>query len=519
MNSRDTKDSFSNLYNSYNSINDLSDAINSVFCSYFNDSTCYPADFQNLLNIYHTYDSHWELSISEEEICNAFNSYDCHKAYGPDCVPTYLYKKSAHIICKPLAIIFNFCITSKTFPKLWKIAHVIPVPKLKNPSIQDLRPISLLSLPSKIFERFIFNSVSSIFYDNYDDNQYGFRPRSSTCCALIKLHDHITQMLDSSSVSGVQVITLDYRKAFDTLDHKAIIIKLLKCKFPIEFIELICSYLQNRTQSVRINNVISEPGPVTSGIPQGSIIGPPIFSLVMSDLLPIDSSTMMAKFADDVTLSVPIFHTSNHVTTELVNIKSWSQLVGSVLNLSKCKYFFVRSSTNAVPVMIPEFTFCHELKLLGIYFSEDLHWDTHFKHIRSVCHRRLYAIRILKSILTVNELRTVYMTLIVPVIEYCSPLFVGMNQKMIDIISNIERRFHNIICCYNCHCDFLPNLTHRRLLSSVKLFLAASKPNHVINCLIPRKHTRYIQPFAKTERRKRSFVPFTTEIVNNLFHR
>ena len=519
INSRNRNHSLENLYNSFFSIEDLTNTINVAFSKSFKDRLCTQAEFDKLLQCSNSINSPWDLHITEEQISEAFNSYDSRKSHEPDYVPTLLYKKSCHIICKPLAHIFNHCISTSSFPKIWKHAHVIPVPKNSNPSIQELRPISLLSLPSKIFERFIFTSVSYLFYDHFDSNQFGFRPNSSTCCALIKLHDHITQKLDSDNVSGVQVIALDYQKAFDSLDHKAIMSKLINCKFPISFIKLMFSYLQNRSQSVRLNSVISKPCIVTSGIPQGSIIGPSIFSLVMSDLKPVDSNTCMTKFADDITLSIPIFFDSNHVMAEINNITTWSNPVGLDLNLKKCKYIFISSSSCGSPFLIPDFTYCDKILLLGVYFCNNLKWDMHFSHIRSVCSKRLYALRTLKSTLTVSELRNVYMSLIVSLIEYCSALFVGMTDQTTDIIKGIQRRFHNIICYYNCHCKTLPDLLSRRNSSSVNLYLAASQHYHILHDIIPSKRTWFQQPHSNTERRKRSFIPYTTELVNNLIRR
>jgi hypothetical protein len=149
-------------------------------------------------------------------------------------------------------------------------------------------------------------------------------------------------------------------------------------------------------------------------------------------------------------------------------LKIGSAEVGLNLNFLKCKYFFVRSTANSLPVPIPEFTFCHEIKLLGIIFSDDLRWDRHFSLIRTICNRRLYAIRTLKSILSVNELHNVYLSLIVSVMEYCLPLFIGINVKISNLVKNIEQHFHNIICHYNCHCKILPDLTNRRILASKK---------------------------------------------------
>ena len=257
-------------------------------------------------------------------------------------VPTFVYKISADIIANPLARIYNSCISSSYFPLAWKEAHVVPTPKCYNASINDLRPISLLCIPSKIFERLVFNSVQNIFYSNFDSAQFGFRKNSSTSCALIKLHDHITKYYDNPVVAGIQVFALDYRLAFDCLDHNNIIRKLVRCNFPVSFIKLIFSYLHNRSQRVRLNNILSDLDFVTSGVPQGSIMGPSLFSLVMADLHCIKNSTCLVKFADDISLSIPIFYSCNNVVEEIENIKHWSLSVGLNLNLKKCKYFLYR---------------------------------------------------------------------------------------------------------------------------------------------------------------------------------
>jgi len=250
------------------------------------------------------------------------------------------------------------------------------------------------------------------------------------------------------------------------------------------------------------------------------LIGPAIFALVMSDLNCVDCNTCMVKFADDVTLAVPIFHSTNAVFHEISNLKNWSSTIGLSLNDKKCKYFLVRSSLHAIPVNIPNFSLCHEIKLLGIYFTDDLRWDVHYSYIRTVSNRRLYALRTLKSILSITELRNVYLSLIVSIIEYCSPLFIGMNHTISDVIVSIQRRFHNVICHFNCNCDILPNLASRRILTSINLYQkAASSPDHLLFSIIPYKRTRFIQPFSRTERRKHSFIFFTTEIINSTITR
>ena len=519
INSRKNNNSLENLLNSFHCTNDLCDVINSVFCK--NYSTSVKTTLNDIVSDCNNFvDSEWDLTISENDVFEQLSLLDSKKAFGSDFVPTYIYKICSHIIAHPLACIFNSCIKMSYFPSAWKEAHVAPIPKCHNATVHDLRPISLLCIPSKIFEKLIFNSVKNMFYTNFDSAQFGFRQNSSTVCALIKLHDHITTCFDSAAVAGVQVFALDYSKAFDRLDHNVIIRKLVNCNFPLSFIKLMYSYLSNRSQRVRINNFISYSVSVTSGVPQGSILGPSLFSIVMADLHRVNSSTCMVKFADDVTLSVPIFYSTNNVIEEINNVKNWSHSVHLSLNYAKCKYFLVSSTEHCDPVHVTDFQYCSSLKILGVHFSKDLKWDIHFSNIFVTANRRAFAFRVLKSNLSTNELYTVYQSLIVSIFDYCAPLFIGLNQKNCNIIKQIQRKFHNIVCFYNCHCNRFPDISIRRVNSSVKLFIKAYEdPDHLLNCIIPVKRSFFCQPYCKTDTRKRSFIPFVTEIVNSKISR
>ena len=290
-----------------------------------------------------------------------------------------------------------------------------------------------MSLPSKIFERIIFDSVKHCFYSNFDRNQFGFRPNSSTTCALIKLHNRITCLYDCLSIRGIQICTLDFTKAFDCLNHNVIIQKLFDCNFPLPFIRLMYSYLEGRLQCVRFKNFLSNALPVTSGVPQGSIIGPSLFSLVVSDLQCLYPDTQIVKYADDIILCLPVYNSINHVIEEIDNIRTWSKSVGLQLNDKKCNYMYISRSNDCVPVEIPSFNYCTNVKILGVTFSSDLKWDTHFKNVSRIAHRRAFALRTLKPFLCSKQLLIVYKANVLSILEYCSPLFVGINRK-IDII-------------------------------------------------------------------------------------
>ena len=142
-----------------------------------------------------------------------------------------------------------------------------------------MRPIALLPLPSKILERIVLKSLDSLFIASLGHEQYGARPHSSTICAIISLMHFAFLTLEQSNVSGLQVLAYDYSKAFDILPHDLILRQLEAQNFPPEFVKWTCDYLRERYQAVRIAATISNDLPATSGVPQGSVLGPLLLCL------------------------------------------------------------------------------------------------------------------------------------------------------------------------------------------------------------------------------------------------
>ena len=221
-----TISTFTSLRTSLNINNDyeLANSINNMFKDSFIKS-----DIQ--MNIIPR-DNEESIIITEEEVFLELAQLKTRKAYPKSDLHPRLYLEAILPLTPILCNIFNHSLTSHTVPENWKNVEVIPLPKCNHPNINQLRPISLLYTPIKIMEKILLKKLKSMFNNIIDRNQYGFKPKSSTTCALLDIQEFITSQLDKHSTSAVALITIDFSKAFDRIDHALLITKLSKITGP-----------------------------------------------------------------------------------------------------------------------------------------------------------------------------------------------------------------------------------------------------------------------------------------------
>jgi len=197
-------------------------------------------------------------------------------------------------------VIINTSIITNTFPDLWKISHVVPLYKSNDADdVNNYRPISLLPIFSKILEKIVAKQLMSYLehYKLLSDAQHGFRSGLSTESALLKVTEKIYKNMDNRKIS--LLILFDLSKAFDSVNHS---ILLNKCKNLNVHPIWLRSYLSNRSQSVRVGNTISSPQNVNFGVPQGSVLGPILFSVYVNDFSQCVSECLVIQYADDTQL-------------------------------------------------------------------------------------------------------------------------------------------------------------------------------------------------------------------------
>ena len=200
-------------------------------------------------------------------------------------------------------------------------------------------------------------------------------------------------------MSGVQIVAYDYSKTFDTLSPDLIVRRLQEAGLLLKFIHWIQSYLTNRFQAVRIGATVSTKEPVTSGVPQGSVLGHLLFCLIVSDLKPINAdTTTLVKYVDDMCSNLQKQLYNHHVIEEHENILRWSSNNGFKVNLDKCKSVTFTKTHDVCPIQLNGVSSVSKFKFLELWINEKLTRRSHVEEVCRLASQRIYGFRVLKNL-------------------------------------------------------------------------------------------------------------------------
>ena len=270
-----------------------------------------------------------DIVICDDEILSLIRNLNTAKAFGPDNISAKMLQICDNSIVLPISLIYNNIITTGIYPDLWKLANVIPVHKKGDKqNVTNYRPISLLPICGKMFEKIVFNQLYSYFVSNdlITKNQSGFRAGDSTINQLIEFTNIIHKAFDNKPSLETRSVFLDISKAFDKVWHEGLIFKLKQNGICGNSINLLTNYLSNRKQRVIINGTNSDYQPILSGVPQGSVLGPLLFLIYINDLEKgvissvkfFADDTMLFSVVEDPTIS------ANNLNHDLELISQWA---------------------------------------------------------------------------------------------------------------------------------------------------------------------------------------------------
>ena len=327
-------------------------------------------------------------AVEEDEICKIIKTFDAKKSVGPNSFPIRLLNDFCKPLAKPLSHIINLSFTEGMFPKALKTAKVIPIYKKGDATLcSNYRPISLLPIFSKLFEKRFYKRLYSFFEKHklIYEKQFGFRREHSTNQALISPIETIKQHLDQKKL--VCGVFIDLQKAFDTFDHQILLNKLYHYGIRGEAFSWAREFLSNRKQFVNLSGINSMELSITCRVPQGSTLGPLSFLIYINDLHRTFNNCTVHHFADDTNLfcaSKNVQTIQSVVNRELKILVQWLRANKLSLNENKTELIIFHSPKKHVPdisIKINNFKLSlkHFVSYLGISIDEVLSWNKQFE--------------------------------------------------------------------------------------------------------------------------------------------
>ena len=411
--------------------------------------------------------------VNTSDIYKTIHKLKTKASCGYDGLSTKLLKQISCSISPTLAIIINQSIFTGIFPEKLKIAKVLPLFKKGDcHQFDNYRPISLLPSISKVIERIVYDQLYEYFSKNklVYDSQYGFRQLHSTELASLEITDRLVQNMDEGKIS--LTVYLDLSKAFDTLNHDILLDKLNYYGVKNTANDWFRSYLSNRKQFVNFDSHNSDMMPLSTGVPQGSILGPLLFLIAMNDIHEASDKFHSVLYADDTSLIEPIctFDASSQtnqlnnetlsagINSELQAIYDWLCVNKLSLNIPKTKFMMFHHKQRRIENMIPKLSIngntiemVSNFNFLGLILDENLSFDHHIKAISNKLSRSLGTLNKLKRFLPQNIMLLLYNSLILPHLQYAILCWGAKTSKLFKL----QKRAMRIISCskYNAHTD------------------------------------------------------------------
>ena len=428
------------------------------------------SSYENVNNILDEYENHESIlkikahsisngtfnfrPISENDVSKLIQDIKVKKATGFDGIPPKLLKAAKEELSIPLSNMINTSIMCSSFPDDLKCAEVSPIFKKQDNLIRNnYRPVSVLPVISKLFERTYYNQMYDFFQVILSSYLAAFRQNYGCNHVLLKFVEDMKYALDQKEHFGA--ILMDLSKAFDCLPHPLLICKLHAYGFSLKSCELICSYLSNRKQRVKVGGSKSDWCYMKKGVPQGSILGPLLFNVFINDIYYfLQNMCVLYNYADDNNIG----YSHSDLDTLLHRLENcgsvaikWFKSNDMEANPSKFQGLLSlygnqrERAPEKITIANVEIPFSINVKLLGVTVDSNLSFDTHVSDICKKSSRYLRAISRVSKYLSTECRQYLYNAFVVSNFHYCNIVWHLCGTQNTIKIEKINRRALKII--------------------------------------------------------------------------
>lgn len=388
------------------------------------------------------------MKINIDDIQEAIDILKRYKTSGPDNIPAYFIKKCSKSLKHPILLLTSKSLVTGIVPDIWKQSYINP--KKKEADFTDAkqsRPLSKINAMASIMEHIIYTKVEKIVITKLSDNQHGFIKNKSVITNLLQVSNNVLEALNLNT--HLVAVYLDFLKAFDKVDHKLLIKKLHKMGIKGKLLAWIKSYLTNRSQRVLVNGFTSHPFTPTSGIPQGSRLGPLLFVIFINDLLELLNGLVnVVAYADDCKILKTINdHNDLETLQQTINlIVKWTIENKLPLNTEKCKYIIFSKNKIIKDLNLTinnrNIERVNTMRDLGVILDEK--WTFH-EQINSVIAKASKALGFVKrttsEFTNIQVITYLYKALVLPHINYASIIWTPHTQEKYSKLDAIPRKF------------------------------------------------------------------------------
>ena len=369
-----------------------------------------------------------DIKISPQIIAKILKKIKINSAAGPDNLPPIFFHHTAPSLSLPLSILFRSLIDLRSLPQEWKLSIIIPKFKKGDPSNpSNYRPIALTCTCCKVLETIISSELIQFLTDHklITRHQHGFLKRHSTSTNLLEsLNDWTISLSNHKSVT---IAYIDFKSAFDSISHEKLLLKLAAYGIKDTLYFWIQAFLTNRLQKVKLGSSFSKTCFVTSGVPQGSVLGPLLFNLFVNDITDsLEPNTTAKLFADDLKLYREFSNVHpNNLQAQLNTIQNWSKLWQLQISLLKCSTLTLGSKELQTKLHLDGnyIAQSHNVRDLGITIDSDLKFKNHIHSIVTTASQR--SALILRCFLSRNpdSLVRAFKVYVRPLLEFASTSF------------------------------------------------------------------------------------------------